>query len=177
MQGNQFTLLFCLGVSVFFLLQHQTPQVTVAPSSGTPRYDWGTLSARPQAGHWELGMQRYAGHSPCPPGAQPRPAHMGVRAAGTPRPSTPTLWRCPALDCRRSPLIGLPNPSLPPAASLQMVDQTTWLSCSKHSTDPDGKPALAVGSPGATARPLKIIDGRTACPPGILGAMWYQGQL
>ena len=75
------------------------------------------------------------------------------------------------MGCRRNPLIGLPNPSVPPAASLQMVDQTTWLSRSKRSTDPDGKPALAVGSPGAAARPLKITDGGTACPAGILGAM------
>ena len=91
-----------------FILQHQTPQVTVAPNSGTPRYYWDILSARPQAGHWELGTQKYVSHSPCPPGAQPRLAHVGGGAAGTPRPSTPTLQRCSALDWRRSPLIGLP---------------------------------------------------------------------
>lgn len=111
LQGNQFRLLFCFFFFFLvcsFILQHQTPQVTVAPSSGTPRYDWDILSARPQAGHWELGTQKYVSHSPCPLGAQPRLAHVGGRAAGTPRPSTPTLQCCSALDCCRSPLLGLP---------------------------------------------------------------------
>lgn len=110
---------FCLFACLFFssLLQHQTPQVTVAPNSGAPRYDWDIFSARPQAGHWELGTRKYASHSPCPLGVQPRLAHVGGGAASTPRLSTPTLQRCSALGCCRSPLVGLPDPSLPPTAS------------------------------------------------------------